>query len=214
MVCMTAIPLRRITQLPAFCGPASLAMMLSQHGVEVDQQAIATATNATDLEKDGTRIDQLARAVKTLAPDYRMWAKRNATLWDVDVLIHTRRYVVGVEWQGLWTTEQLKEMGDSGDVNADDLGHYSVITGIDMKKNTLVIQDPSTYYAGTREFTFEAFEKRWFDTNKVGSDAPEEAKEWMDDYHVLFIVAPKDSVFPEALQLKKVRMKELKVTLE
>lgn len=195
---MTMIPLRRVVQLPAYCGPATLAMMLSQYNIIASQRAVAQRGNAEQLIDDnGMRIDQLALATRNIAPHLRMWAKRDATFEDIDVLINQFNLPVGVEWQEIGANEQWE----------DDNGHYSVIIGIDMEKHMLTIRNPDSCEDEDDEtYTFETFDKAWFDTNVVGPDAPEEAQEWMDDYHVLFVVAPKDLAFPEQLNLKRVRV--------
>jgi hypothetical protein len=203
---MTAITLKRIAQLPAFCGPASLSIMLSQHGVFIEQKDVAKAAQAlANIETFGMRLDQLALAVRKLAPHLTVWAKRNAKFQDLDTLINSYNLPVGIEWQGVWTEEELKKTDNIFDDG--DLGHYSVVTGISLDEKKLMIQDPSLeYYLKDRPFALETFDKRWFDTNEVGEDAPDEAKEWMHDYHVLFVIAPKNLVFPESLGLKKVRI--------
>lgn len=195
---MTMIPLHRVVQLPAYCGPATLAMMLSQYNIIADQRAIAQEGKAVDfIEDHGTRIDQLALATRNIAPHLRMWAKRDATFEDIDTLINKLGLPVGVEWQDVGANDQWD----------DDNGHYSVIIGIDMENRTLTIRNPNDCdEVDDKEYTFEIFDKAWFDTNEVGPDAPEEAQDWMDDYHVLFVVAAKDYIFPEHLTLKKVRV--------
>jgi hypothetical protein len=203
---MTAIQLKRIAQLEAYCGPASLAILCSQYGLDVTQESIAEKANAVEhTEKYGMRIDQMALAIRKIAPHLTLLAKRNASLQDVDLLINTYNIAVGVEWQGIFEDEE--ENPETPWDDPDDLGHYSVITGINLEDQKLLVQDPSDGYSEeNREFDLETFEKRWFDTNEVGEDAPEEAKIWMQDYHVLFLLAPKDMVFPEELGLKKVRV--------
>ena len=207
---MTAITLKRIAQLPAFCGPATLEIMLSQHGIPVQQKTIAQSANALkDIDTLGMRIDQLALAVRKLAPHLTVWAKRDASFEDLDVLINTYSLPVAIEWQWVWTEDQFHNREHAKEIfyDGDDPGHWSVITGIALSDKKLMIQDPSIdYFEKDREFGFEEFEKRWFDINNVDDDAPEEAKEWMNDYHVLFVIAPKSQVFPESLGLKKVRI--------
>lgn len=210
---MTAITLKRIAQLPAFCGPATLEIMLSQHGIPVPQKTIAqiaqSANALKDIDADGMRIDQLALAVRKLAPHLTIWAKRDASFEDLDTLINTYSLPVAIEWQWVWTEDQLhnREHAKETSVDDDDPGHWSVVTGITLEEKKLMIQDPSIdYYETDREFGFDEFEKQWFDINNVGDDDPEEAKEWMNDYHVLFVIAPKSQIFPESLGLKKVRI--------
>lgn len=206
---MTKITVKRVAQLDAFCGPASLVTMLSQHGVVVDQKDVAKVAHAMkDIERLGMRIDQLALAIRRLAPHLAMWAKRDATMQDLDVLVNRFSLACGVEWQEPWCEEELADLKEEG-CNPDetDQGHYSVITGVDLEKKQILMQNPSYYrYHKDQLLSFEEFEKQWFDTNQVSNEAPEEAKEWMHDYHVLFVIAPKSMVFPEELVLKKVRI--------
>lgn len=195
---MTTIPLRRVAQLTAHCGPATLAMMLSQYNVIASQKAIAQRGNAEKNIKDkGMRIDQLALATREIAPHLRMWAKRDATFEDIQVLVNELNLPVGVEWQEIYP----------GCEEDDDRGHYSVILAIDMENKVIVVRDPDEMFIDEdRVLSQDTFEKLWFDTNEIGDDAPEEAQAWMDDYHVLFVIAPKDYTFPESLNLKKVRV--------
>lgn len=187
--------------------------MLSQHGIPVQQKAIAqiaqSANALKDIDADGMRIDQLALVVRKLAPHLTIWAKRDASFQDLDVLINTYSLPVAIEWQWMWTEDQFhnKEHVLETILDDDDPGHWSVVTGITLEEKKLMIQDPSIdYYEKDREFGFDEFEKQWFDLNNVGEDDPDEAKEWMNDYHVLFVIAPKSQVFPESLGLKKVRI--------
>ena len=199
---MTAIPLKRVVQLPAFCGPATVCMLLSQHGVDVSQEEIAQKGNALDrVLIHGMRLDELALAVRSVAPELRLWAKRNATLQEMEHLIETYKLPVGVEWHDDLTEDDEILTED------EDPGHYSVILSVDPEKKELLMRDPSSLWKDNdRLLTFEEFEKRWFDTNDVVADAPEEAKAWMDDYHVMYVIAPRTMQFPPDIGLKKVRV--------
>jgi ABC-type bacteriocin/lantibiotic exporter with double-glycine peptidase domain len=194
----------------AFCGPAVLAMLLSQHGVILEQHAIPKAAHVSAKQIDdlGMRLDQLALAVRKLAPNYTLWAKRHATFEDLHLFVNTYRLACGVEWQEKTSEEELEDLKKEGvDPEKIDMGHYSVVTGIDMEAKKLTLQNPS-YYAHKKEqvFSIDEFESRWFDTNQLEKDAPEEAQEWIDDNHVLFLVAPKAMSFPESIGIKKIRI--------
>ena len=194
----------------AFCGPAVLAMLLSQHGVALEQRAIPKAAHVSAKQIDdlGMRLDQLALAVRKLAPNYTLWAKRHATFEDLHLFVNTYRLACGVEWQEKTSEEELEDLRKEGvDPEKIDMGHYSVVTGIDMDAKKLSLQNPS-YYAHKKEqvFSIDEFESRWFDTNQLEKDAPEEAQDWIDDNHVLFLVAPRAMVFPESIGLKKIRI--------
>ncbi len=196
---MTAVPIKRILQWPCWCGPATLAMMLSQFDIDVDQRTVGEYADAIDRMDDyGTRPDELALAVRRINPELRLWAKRDASLEDIDVLINTYKLAVGIEWQG--------------DIffKNDDAGHFSVVTAINLEKKTILVRDPE-YEEKDRRFRFKTFLKRWFDTNLTGSDVPEEAKDWMDDYHMLFVIGGINAPQLETLGLKKIRVSTARI---
>lgn len=200
------LQLKRIGQiLDGYCAPATLAILYSQYGFHVDQADIVKKANArTFIDKHGMRLDQMSRAVRTITPHLSLFAKRNATLEDLDVLINTYNFAVGVEWQGIFEYDTVP---GAPKVEPGDDGHCSVIVGIDLKERRLFLQDPSEGYEDkNREFDLEVFAKRWFDTNDVEVNDPDEAKEWKQDNQVLFVLAPRHMSFPEAMGLKKVRV--------
>src|SRR5258705_9741263 len=124
------------------CGPAVIQMLLSNVGVAVTQQEVALAGGAEDLiEMHGMRVDQLAQAVKVLAPSAQFWFKALSTTDDVAELVLEHKYPVGMEWQGLFDDE-----GDEIDDPEPDYGHYSVITYVDHDKAQLIIVDPYKDY--------------------------------------------------------------------
>src|SRR5436309_2758085 len=84
-----------VLQLPCWCGPATLAMMLSQFDIDVDQQTVGKYADASNhMEELGTRPDELALAVRRINPELRLWAKRDASLEDIDVLINKYKIAV------------------------------------------------------------------------------------------------------------------------
>src|SRR5574340_1799162 len=88
------------------CGPAVIQMLLSNLGILVTQEAVAEAGGATSLiEMHGMRNDQLAQAVKTLAPGAQFWYKEKSQVKDLEALINDYKYPVGVEWQGIFVEE-------------------------------------------------------------------------------------------------------------
>lgn len=197
----------RFTQISeSHCGPASLQMMLANLGIEVSQEAIAEAAGAAQLiELNGTRVDQLAQAVRQLAPEACFWWKDHASLDDLVELVAKRHYPVGVEWQGVF--EDPDEDGDESEAGSeteeDDYGHYSVVTHVHARKRELIIADPyKDFISQARIFTFDEFEQRWYDFNEV-PDPTGGPPRLVEDYHLLFVITPQNKTFPRELGLKR-----------
>ena len=187
----------RFTQISeAHCGPAVIQMLLSDLGVEVTQEEVAEAGGAKDLiEMNGMRVDQLAQAVKRLAPHMRFWFKSPASLEDLITVVRDYRFPSGVEWQGLFyaTPEEEPETGDN------DYGHYSVVTIVDPENRQLVIVDPyKDFRAQDRLFSFDFFLPRWYDYNEVIDPLTGKPK-IVEDRRMMFIITPHDEEFPEEL---------------
>jgi hypothetical protein len=192
------------------CGPAVIQILLSNLGIEVSQESVAEAGGATDLiELNGMRVDQLAQAVYTLAPQVRFWYKQNSTLEELILIVSHYHYPVGVEWQGLFEDfdddEGSEEEDDEDDdsESEDDYGHYSIITHVNRRKRQLIIADPyKDYISKDRIFSFREFEERWWDTNEVIN--PKTGRPHLvEDYHMMFILTPKRTIFPLKLEMKR-----------
>ncbi len=194
------------------CGPATIEMLLNNLGVDVSQEAIAEAGGATKLiEMNGMRVDQLAVAVSKLAPSYQFWYKERANIQEIVRLVNVYGYPVGVEWQGVFEDEQEGEVhyypenedcwkeGESD----DEYGHFSVIAYADEQQKQFRIVDPyKDYISRDRVFTFRAFECRWYDYNELQD--PDSGKPiYVEDYHMLFIITPKNETFPLELEMKR-----------
>src|SRR5512140_980460 len=80
------------------CGPAVIQMLLENIGITASQEQITAAAGAADtIARNGTRVDQLARAVHDLAPDARLWYKEKASLRDLKYVLEEAKYPAGVE---------------------------------------------------------------------------------------------------------------------
>jgi hypothetical protein len=181
------------------CGPAVVQMLLQNAGFEATQEQIAEAAGVTNLiEMNGTRVDQLAMAVSTLAPGLAFWYKEHASMQDLITLVEEYDYPAGVEWQGIFEDEDtLDEEGD------DDYGHYSIISHIDVQNRLLVIVDPyKDYFERDRVLRFKQFLPRWWDYNEVTDPLTGRSKN-VQDYHMLFIIAPSEADFPPELGLRR-----------
>ncbi|MBI5670172.1 MAG: C39 family peptidase [Chloroflexi bacterium] len=186
------------------CGPAVIQMLLANVGVGVTQEQVAEAGGAAStIDMHGMRVDQLAQAVKTLAPEMQFWYKDHSRLNDLIALVSKHRYPVGVEWQGLFeTVSDILEDTDTED-EEEDYGHYSVVTYVDRRSRQLIIVDPYKDFAHQdRIFSFDVFLPRWWDTNEVTDPETGRAK-LVEDYRMMFLITPKGETFPEQRGMKR-----------
>jgi hypothetical protein len=169
-------------------------------GIEVTQEEVAELGGATELiELHGMRVDQLALAVKLISPNVQFWYKDHAKLKELVTLVKNYKYPVGVEWQGLFDSEDDDDDDDDDDA---DYGHYSVVTHVDTKQKQLIIVDPyKDFVSQDRIFSFDTFTSRWWDTNEITDPETGKAR-LVPDYHVMFIVTPKEATFPTQLGMK------------
>ncbi|PIS16120.1 hypothetical protein COT62_00010 [Candidatus Roizmanbacteria bacterium CG09_land_8_20_14_0_10_41_9] len=191
------IQIRRVPQISDdHCGPAVLQMLLDNLGIEISQEKIAEAAGVLETIKIyGTRIDQLGSALKKLAPQVRLWYKKDSTLDNIRILLREHAYPVGVEWQGIFEREEEED-------DETDYGHYSMITHIDDERKALIIVDPyRDFVSQDRIISISQFLKRWWDTNEI-TDRITGKKHYQEDNKLLFIVTPRDVSFPRELQMQ------------
>jgi ABC-type bacteriocin/lantibiotic exporter with double-glycine peptidase domain len=181
------------------CGPAVLQILLARLGVEVSQEQLTELGGARDtIEDQGTRIDQLALAVRRLGLPARFWYKDHAAMEELTTVVSHHRYPAGVEWQGLFEDREEDE-----DENGD-YGHYSIVTSIDRRKGLVHILDPyKDFYRQDRVFALSWFADRWWDTNEVIEPATGRSH-IVEDYHVMFVVTPKQARFPASLGMHSI----------
>lgn len=184
------------------CGPAVIQMILNHLGIDVTQEEVAEMGGAASLiELNGMRVDQLALAVKKLAPTVDFWYKENSTLQELVNLIVVHRYPVGVEWQGLF--DDTDDDDDDRETGDDEYGHYSVVTHVHPRKRQLIIADPyKSFISQARVFDFEEFEERWYDYNEV-TDPDTGKPSLVEDFHMMFIITPPGEVFPYKYGMKR-----------
>ena len=187
--------LRRIEQITEnHCGPAVIQMLLENIGVSATQEEITEAAGATrTIETHGTRVDQLAKAVHELAPIAKLWYKEHAGPDDLEYVLDTCKFPVGVEWQGLF---------DDMDDDDEDYGHYSIISHIDKGKDEIIIVDPyKDFVDQSRIVKMSNFLNRWWDFNEV-KDLETGEKTFKKDEQLFFVVAPLSVTFPDELQMQ------------
>ena len=187
--------LRRIEQISEnHCGPAVTQMLLENIGVNVSQEEITEAAGATHtIETHGTRVDQLARAVQTLAPIAKLWYKEKASTDDLEYVLDECKFPVGVEWQGLFSDM---------DEDDDDYGHYSILAHIDKVKDEIIVVDPyKDFVDQNRIVKMSLFLDRWWDFNEV-KDPLSGEKVFKRDERLFFVVAPLSVAFPATLGMQ------------
>jgi ABC-type bacteriocin/lantibiotic exporter with double-glycine peptidase domain len=177
------------------CGPAVVQMLLENIGVSVTQEQITEAAGATHtIAEHGTRVDQLAKAVRELAPAARLWYKERASLRNLKYVLEEPKFPVGVEWQGIFD--------DDPDEQDDDYGHYSVVAHIDQEKDELVVMDPyKDFVDQTRIIKVSVFLNRWWDYNEV-VDPQTGARAYKKDQDLFFVVVPMEFAFPADLGMQ------------
>jgi hypothetical protein len=170
-------------------------MLLENIGVSVNQETITEAAGATaTIAEHGTRVDQLAQAVRRLAPTARLWFKEKSSLADLEYVLDECKYPVGVEWQGLFD--------DDVDDFDPDYGHYSVVAHIDQAKDELIIVDPyKDFVDQDRILKVSVFLKRWWDYNEL-RDPGTGAATFKKDEQLFFVVAPETTAFPAELHMQ------------
>ena len=186
--------LRRDQQITEnHCGPAVLQMLLENIGVNVTQEEITEAAGAArTIETHGTRVDQLAKAVRELAPIAKLWYKEKANPDDLEYVLDECKFPVGVEWQGLF---------DDMDDDDEDYGHYSIIANIDKVKDEIIVVDPyKDFVDQNRIVKMSLFLSRWWDFNEV-KDLDTGEKTFKKDEQLFFVVVPLRVTFPDELQM-------------
>lgn len=188
------VSFERKTQISeSHCGPAVVQMLLSHIKIRATQKAITEAAGLTGIiSGNGMRVDQMETAIKKLGLDAQLWYKMPATLEDIQTIITVYHYPVAVQWQGLFTEDE-----EESDENT---GHYSIVTGIDVATQELIIVDPYKDFSGVdRRIKVSTFLKRWWDVNDVPFG--KRVIKSIHDDELLFIVTPKDVSLPESLGL-------------
>lgn len=189
--------IQKATQITdSHCGPAVVQMLLSNLGIVYTQTEITQAAAALKtVNKNGTRVDQLARSVQKLAPQLEFWYKKNATLDDIRVILRKFELPVAVEWQGIF--------GQRATGRLDTDGHYSVVTKIDEVKRHIIMVDPyKDFELKDRSVTINRFARLWWDTNNYMNKETKQVK-ILKDTRLFFFLAPQNLEFPKKLKLKK-----------
>ncbi|MEP7166494.1 MAG: C39 family peptidase [Candidatus Woesebacteria bacterium] len=197
--------MRRVKQIDdVHCGPAVLQMVMTHIGIDVSQLDIDKAIHAEEyIEEYGTRPDQLAAAVKVIAPQAQLWCKEYTSTEDLVALVQQFMYPVAVEWQNLFYDSIQEEYEDTnGHPEQQDFGHYSIISSIDPENDEIVMVDPyHTFNEEYRYFSLKWFESRWWDDNETKD--PHTGHIYAKrDRRLCFIVTMKGMPFPKLLGMR------------
>lgn len=182
----------------SYCGPAVLEMLYSFLGKKIGQEEIVEAAKvARKIKIHGMLVEEMALAVNILTPEYSFWSKKKSQASELSEIVNRYNFPVGVEWQGVF-----KYKGPREDDEDDDPGHYSVVTKISVSDKKISLADPFRVYAGQdREFTLLKFERRWWDINEV-VDPVTKKKKQVDDFHLMFLIVPRENDFPARLGMR------------
>ena len=194
------LDLPRVRQISEYhCGPAVLEMLLALRGVRADQERLTELADvAATIEVEGTRVDQLARAVAWLRAGVCLWYKDQASAEDLVAVVCRYRCPAGVEWQGFFEAQEDDEDSDEG-----DYGHYSVVTRIDPRSGLITLRDPyPDFWREDRVFELEWFLRRWWDVNAVPT--PETGTlQLVEDRRMLFVITRERTRFPGLLGMTR-----------
>lgn len=174
-------------------------MLLAQRGVAANQDRLTElAEIGATISVHGARVDQLARAVTRLREPVHLWYKDRADLDDLVAVVGRHHSPAGVEWQGLFEEDEEDE-----DFDAADYGHYSIVTGIDRRRNRLTLRDPyPDFWREDRVFDIDWFVRRWWDVNLTPAPSTGVLRP-VEDRCMLFVVAGARAHFPAALGMTR-----------
>jgi hypothetical protein len=198
------------------CGPAVIQMLLSSLGIDVTQEAVAEAGGATNLiAMNGMRVDQLAMAVQRLAPRVLFFYKEHTSIDELARVVNHYHQPAGVEWQGVFEDETAQQPGvinpgeadqavllADGESDDSDYGHYSLVVRADRRKRQFIIADPyKDYISQARIFSFDEFDRRWYDSNEVPGPISGQPV-LVEDDHLIFVVVRRNAEFPRRMGMR------------
>ncbi len=185
------LPVQRVLQEEAHCGPATIKMLLDYQEVHLTQAAVSEAADMADIIHDaaGMRLDELNQAMVALFPqgEYQLLAKYHADLDDLEHLINDFNLPVGIEWQGHFALPDGSEA---------DIGHYSVVNGIDRADGMLSIVDPEprNLLTQTGELAIDTFLARWWEIDVVPHPDDFSVTEVIEMESLLYVIVPQADV--------------------
>jgi hypothetical protein len=135
-------------------------MLLNERGIDVPQESIAASAGLIGLiQKEGSRIDQLADSVERVSGQHVLLARFNCTISELLNYLSAFKRPFGIEWQGLFRRD---------DGSTFEEGHYSVIHGYDAQSENFYILDPdshSLFHSG--QIHTSILQERWWERNSL-----------------------------------------------
>jgi len=198
----------RVRQLNnSYCGPATLQIRLQHYGIETDQEKlVAAGSSRAHVLGCGMSLEMLARAVRNLYPNMALWAKRDASLSDIEAMVREYNYPVGVDWQGVFETDDYADLPEETDVEPSiespllkgEAGHYSVVVDVDRANDNIRITNPYGNYSQEDQFfRVQDFLNRWWD-DRMDLEADGRRK-YIYENRLMFVVVPREVEAPAEL---------------
>jgi hypothetical protein len=200
----------RVRQLNnSYCGPAALAIILQHYGIEEDQEKIVAAASTREFViQHGMSIEKLGLSVRNLYPEKRLWVKRDSSLSDVERMVREFNYPVGVNWQGIFETNDYEEdpeipsdppeEDDPNHICKGETGHYSVVVDVDRANDNVRITDPYGNFSGEDRFVgVQDFLNRWWDDRM--DVLPDGTRKYVFENRLMYVVVPVTVRLPEEL---------------
>ncbi len=188
--------MKRVKQIDVYsCGPAVISALFSFLGKRVSQKGVIVSLRAKNKIKSlGLNVKDLAKASNAIGrKKFVFWKKTEGKISDLDTVINTHKFPVGVEWQGVFYEDE-----------DEDNGHYGIITALDKKAGYLRMADSFSKFAGVdRRFRIKDFEKRWWDQNEIRV-AGTSKRRVLTDKRMMFVITPVDTSWPKKFRMKKV----------
>jgi hypothetical protein len=197
-----------------YCGPATTQMLVSEFGLELDQDVLVEVAGAKKtVMKAGITLEEIARGVKKIYPDLVIWQKMNSKIEDVAKMLK-QGYRVGVDWQGIFSQDDYNDDEYTWLDNvwnkltgAPELkgfqGHYCVALEVDIKRGYVRYADPYGHYAGKDRFiAIWEFLERWWD-DRVGRNKSGK-KIYVFENRLMFLITKKNDILPKKMGMKRV----------
>lgn len=147
------LPLQPFRQREAYCGPASLKIVLGHLGKEYAESRLARMCGTT--QREGTDHGGMIKGAKKAGA--AVFEKKDGSFDELRYFVHTERLPVIIGWV---SPEDLKA------VNPEDDEHYSVVYRITDKH--IYIMDPEVEW-GRKRMLLKDFEKLWWDSDGPAS---------------------------------------------
>lgn len=217
------VPFRSLTRARqengSYCGPAVLTILLSQYGINFNQESLVLAVASKDLVLEkGMSVGLMAESVRKLVPGMKAWVKRDSSISDLERLVEEYKCPVIVDWQGEFATNDYgggdetagmlesainPEMSSDGQIPKGDEGHYCVVVEVNRVAGYVRMIDPYGHYAGQdRFFAINDFDGRWWD-DRIDT-LPTGEKKYVYENKLMFLILPANLRWPEEMGMVEI----------